>query len=84
MALLEQCRGRLLGDRNPPPDPGLVGGWQKWRRRCRRLMARLDIMEEGEVANIFLGWYAMGWWGRVSTEVVLVAKRIFGGKINDM
>ncbi len=43
-------------------------------------MARFGIVEEGEVSDIFLGWHAMGWWGRVSTEVVLVVvvDRIFG------
>ncbi len=86
MTLLEQRHGRSLGGRNPPPDPGLVAGRQKRRRRHRRRAAHFGITEEGEVevANIFLGGHAMGWWGRVSAEAVFVVKRIFGSGKNDM
>ncbi len=45
---------------------------------------RFGIMREGEVADIFLSRHAMGWWVRVSTEAVLVGKRIFGGRKNGM
>ncbi len=43
-------------------------------------MARFGIVEEGEVSDIFLVRHAMGWWGRVSTEVGLVVERIFGSE----
>ncbi len=41
-------------------------------------------MEEGEVADVFLGWHVIGWWIRSSTEVVLVVLRSFGGGKNYM
>jgi len=56
----------------------------KRRRRRQHWEVQFGITEKGKATNVFRGWHAFLWWGRVSMEVVLVVRRIFGGRKNDM
>ncbi len=63
------------------PRPGYCCGLVKWKRRRWHWATHLDIIEEKEFADSFLGWYVLRCQGSGSTNVGLV-RGDFGAAAN--